>query len=55
MAQIRHNKPQHLLGEQAAIWQGSSNICQSLRENQWEHTEGGNNTGETLQESSASF
>lgn len=37
MAQIRHNTPQHLLGEQAAIWQGSSNICQSLRENQWKH------------------
>lgn len=37
MAQIQHNTPQHLLGEQAAIWQGSSNICQSLRENQWKH------------------
>lgn len=52
MAQIRHNKPQHLLGEQAAIWQRSSNICQRLRENQWKHRQGGNNT---LQESAASF
>lgn len=59
MAQIRHNTPQHLLGEQAAIWQGSSNICQSLRENQWKHRKEAEKKktlhGETLRESPASF